>query len=80
MLYNGEDVTGRIFAIIHHHGAGRDGPRLSNSSPNTKTKLRGFSPQANSTDWETAACRRSFVPTFADRECCVVSAVDPHGS
>jgi hypothetical protein len=25
----------------------------------TKTKLRGLSPQANYTDWATAACRRS---------------------
>jgi hypothetical protein len=26
-----------------------------------------FSPQANYTDWETAAGRRILVPTFADR-------------
>jgi hypothetical protein len=26
-----------------------------------------FSPQANYTDWTTAACRRILVPTFADR-------------
>jgi hypothetical protein len=40
----------------------------------TKTKLCGFSPQANYTD--RAA---KLVPTFADRGCRVVSATDPHG-
>jgi hypothetical protein len=42
-------------------------------------KLRDFSPQANYTDRATAACRRSLVPTFADRGCRVVSATDPRG-
>jgi hypothetical protein len=44
-----------------------------------KTKLRDFSPQAKYTDRATAACRRSLVPTFADRGCRVVSATNPHG-
>jgi hypothetical protein len=29
------------------------------SSKKLKTKLRGFSPQENYTDWATVACRRS---------------------
>jgi hypothetical protein len=37
------------------------------------TKLRGLSPRANAT------CRRSLVPTFADRRCHVVSMTDPYG-
>jgi hypothetical protein len=43
-----------------------------------QNKLRDFSLQANYTDQATAACRRSLVPTFADRECRVVSATNPH--
>jgi hypothetical protein len=42
-------------------------------------KLRGFSPPANYNDRATAACRRSFLPTLADRGCHVVSATNPHG-
>jgi hypothetical protein len=45
----------------------------------THKKLSDFSPQANYTDRATAACRRSLVPTFADRWCRVVSATNPHG-
>jgi hypothetical protein len=41
----------------------------------TKTKLRGLSPQANYTDRATA----DIVPTFAGRGCYVVSATDSHG-
>jgi hypothetical protein len=41
-------------------------------------KLRDFSPQANYTYRTTAACRRSLVPTSADRGCRVVSATNPH--
>jgi hypothetical protein len=41
-------------------------------------KLRGLSPQANYTDRATAAVGE-VVPTFADRECYVVSATDSHG-
>jgi hypothetical protein len=44
----------------------------------TKTKLRGLSPQANSTDRATAAVGE-VVPTFAGRGCYVVSATDSHG-
>jgi hypothetical protein len=44
----------------------------------TKTKLRGLSPQANYTDRATAAVDE-VVPTFADRGCYVVSATDSHG-
>jgi hypothetical protein len=40
----------------------------------SKTKLRGFSPQANYTNGVTAACRRKLVPNFR-----VVSATDSHG-
>jgi hypothetical protein len=43
----------------------------------TKTKLRGFSPQANYTNWTTAAVGE-VVPTFAGRGCYVVSAMDSH--
>jgi hypothetical protein len=32
-----------------------------------QTNSVAFSPQANSTDWETATCQRNLVPTFADR-------------
>jgi hypothetical protein len=31
----------------------------NHTEPEVKTKLRGFSQQANNTDDETAACRRS---------------------
>jgi hypothetical protein len=41
-------------------------------------KLRGLSLQANYTDRATATCQWSLVPTFVDRGCCVVSAMDPH--
>jgi hypothetical protein len=41
-----------------------------------KKKLRGLSPQANYTDRVTAAVGE-VVPTFAGRECYVVSATDP---
>jgi hypothetical protein len=40
-----------------------------------RLKTRGLIPQTNYTDRATTACRRS----FADRECRVVSATDPHG-
>jgi hypothetical protein len=43
-----------------------------------KSKLSGFSLQANYTDRATAACRRSSCKLFADRGCRVVSAMDPH--
>jgi hypothetical protein len=42
------------------------------------TKLRGLSPRARSTDGSTAAYRR-IVPTFEDRGCDVVNAMDPYG-
>jgi hypothetical protein len=32
-----------------------------------KTNSAALSPQANYTDWATATCRRSLVPTFVDR-------------
>jgi hypothetical protein len=41
-------------------------------------KIRDFSPQAIYTDRATATCCRSLVPTFADRGCRVVSAMNPH--
>jgi hypothetical protein len=41
-----------------------------------KTKLRGFSPQANYTDRAIAACRQRLVPTLADRGCRVISATN----
>jgi hypothetical protein len=41
-------------------------------------KLHGLSPQANYTDWATAAVGE-VVPTFAGRGCYVVSATDSHG-
>jgi hypothetical protein len=44
----------------------------------TYAKLRGLSPQANYTDRATAAVGE-VVPTFASRECYVVSATDSHG-
>jgi hypothetical protein len=44
-----------------------------------KKKLRDFSPQANYTDRATGVYRRSLVPTFAERECRVVSATNPQG-
>jgi hypothetical protein len=34
---------------------------------NKQTNTAAFSPQANYTDWSTATCWRSLVPTFADR-------------
>jgi hypothetical protein len=43
-----------------------------------KTKTRGFGPLANHADRATAALGE-VVPTFADRGCCVVSAMDPPG-
>jgi hypothetical protein len=42
-------------------------------------KLHGLSPRANYTDRATAACRRSDLPTCADRMCHVVSVTDPSG-
>jgi hypothetical protein len=42
-------------------------------------KLRGLSPRENYTDLATADCRTKLVPTFADRECRVVSSSDPYG-
>jgi hypothetical protein len=44
----------------------------------TKTKLRGLSPQANYTDRATAAVGE-VAPTFAGRGCYVVSTTDSHG-
>jgi hypothetical protein len=41
-----------------------------------KTKLRGLSPRANYTDRRLSA---KLVPTFADKECHVVSVTDPCG-
>jgi hypothetical protein len=41
-------------------------------------KLRGLSPQANYTDRATAAVGE-VVPTFAGRECYMVSATYSHG-
>jgi hypothetical protein len=42
-----------------------------------KTKIRGFSPQANYTDRDRMSAK--LVLTFADRGCRVVSVTDPHG-
>jgi hypothetical protein len=42
-------------------------PQSPSAFPVTVYELRDFSPQANYTDRTTAACRRSLVPTFADR-------------
>jgi hypothetical protein len=44
-----------------------------------KAKLRGFSPRVNYTDGAITALSAKLVPTFAHRECRVVSATDPHG-
>jgi hypothetical protein len=44
-----------------------------------KLKLHGLSPRENYTDRATAACRRSDLPTFADRVCHVVSVTVPYG-
>jgi hypothetical protein len=44
-----------------------------------KTKPRGLSPRANSTDRATAACRRSDSQLFADIGCHVVSVTDTYG-
>jgi hypothetical protein len=41
------------------------------------TKIRGLSPRANYTDGATAAFSANLVPTFADRQCHVVSVTDP---
>jgi hypothetical protein len=41
-------------------------------------KLRDLSPQANYPDWANAAVGE-VEPTFAGRECYVVSATDSHG-
>jgi hypothetical protein len=38
-----------------------------NFKTNKQTNPVAFSPQANSTDWAAANCRRILVPTFADR-------------
>jgi hypothetical protein len=38
----------------------------NNNNNNNNNKLRGFSPQANYTDWPTATCRRNLVPNFGD--------------
>jgi hypothetical protein len=43
----------------------------------TKNKLRGLNPRANSTDRETSACRRSYCQLLRIEGCRVVSAVDP---
>jgi hypothetical protein len=43
----------------------------------TKTKLRGFSPQLYRPSHRRLSAK--LVPTFADRECRMVSATDLHG-
>jgi hypothetical protein len=44
---------------IHHISEDRNFKTKLQIDFSTKTKLRGFSPQANYTDRATAACRRS---------------------
>jgi hypothetical protein len=48
------------------------------SNLNLHKKLRGLSPQANSTDRATAAVGE-VMPTFVGSGCYVVSATDSHG-
>jgi hypothetical protein len=43
------------------------------------TKLRGLSPQENNYTHRATAAVGEVVPTFAGRECYVVSATDSHG-
>jgi hypothetical protein len=46
---------------------------------NKQTNSVAFSPQANCTEWRTAAGRRILVPTFADRGLSLVKVVGPNG-
>jgi hypothetical protein len=52
----------------------------SHSRENLKSNSVAFSPQANYTDWGTAACRRSYCQLSRVGRCQVVSATGPHGS
>jgi hypothetical protein len=45
---------------------GPEGPILHPHNP-LITNFVALSPRANYTDWSTATCRRSLVPTFVDR-------------